>query len=1035
MENFILIANSGIQFFSADLRIDLNSNFKLLFHEWFDEAKVEKDLEFAYCMSNSQQVYRWTDMRKRNFIDDNGKLQVSDAEVYADPNLKPLEGGVTIDNCSGFYYMKFSDKHCKRALESLYNQWIPLPFFELNALHEEMPHPYNWCRCKLIPRDSNDGAINLQVLFAFDTRSLYADMSKEDFPECPYFESLSENKKEFRFSSRKNLLIDFCSSGEKWLQSYLMSLIHNVSNLDDVQPDEKDNKYYFLASYMLLIEYMSKNMDLPKVVLCRDRNVEKIDVEMTIDIGNSRTAAILYEHDFSKVEMLHLQNFEEPLLENGLLNRTQESFDMAIAFQKVDFGKKSQENSCQFIWPSMVRLGVEANHLTHQTVNLKQGDEIYSTYSSPKRYLWDGKIRREEWRCVEVDKQGQNIPPIIEGISNYLNDDGSLEENGFGVGLHYSRRTLMTLAFMEILAQANVQINSFEYRDKVGRPSTPRYLDKIILTCPTGMSKNEQLALHQCLKDALFILQNFYKNNDESYTAHNVAIIPDLDNKKHKNQWIFDEATCSHFVYLYGLFTHTYQNCSKDFFSMYGKCRKNDNGQDVDSLRIGSLDIGAGTSDIMICQYNYNDQNSSCLKPIPIFWDSFDIAGDDMLRKLISNILLQGKDGVLEKEMLKKGWTEEQYRRQLYNFVGGDHREKSFKDRVLRRDFNLQVLVPIMYHFLQLHSNEVKYNINLKYDDIFKKEKPSKEVLDAFAKIFNCSLNPDNDDEGIVWEYDYDVLSRHIERSMDDLLRKIATIMYAYECDIILLSGRPTSLKPIKNIFLKYFPVAPNRLIILNKHRIGTWFSYVDEFGMINNSKSIVPLGAMIGYLASLGGGFNNFSLDLSVLGEKLQPTTECFLVNDTKANKNKSFITSKCQSGDVCEPSFPIYIGSKQFEISNYPIRPFYVLDFNEDAIINKINSEANGEVLTPDVLQQRSKEYKFKLLRFSPLKFTIERDDYQNGKEKLKITAVENSAQENLSTTDFQLSVQSLNDPDCYWLDSGSFEINIKAKTLKEN
>ena len=121
---------------------------------------------------------------------------------------------------------------------------------------------------------------------------------------------------------------------------------------------------------------------------------------------------IAYEQDFSKVEMLRLQNFEEPLLENGALNRTQESFDMALAFQKVDFGKKSHEGTHQFIWPSMVRLGVEANHLTHQTINLTQGDEIYSTYSSPKRYLWDSKIRREEWRCVSMDKHGQNMPPI-----------------------------------------------------------------------------------------------------------------------------------------------------------------------------------------------------------------------------------------------------------------------------------------------------------------------------------------------------------------------------------------------------------------------------------------------------------------------------------------------------------------------------------------------------------------------------------------------------------------------------------------------
>lgn len=1022
MEDFTLIANSGIQFYTSELKIEFNSIFKILFHEWFDEPNIQEELEFAYCMPESQQVYRWTDLRRRNFIDDNGKLQCSEDEVKSDPSLHTLEGGKLVDDCGRFYHMKFPDKHCKSALQSFLNQWIPVPFFELDANHVEKSGPYNWCRCKIIPQEITDKSIVAHVLFAFDTRSLYADSSDKDFPECPYFESDSELKKEFRFCDKKSLLFDFCNRGQKWVRSYLMYLVHGVSDLEQVKEDEKGNKYYFLASYMLLMEYMGKHMELPTLTLYRDRDVHKINVEMIIDIGNSRTAAILYEQDFTKVEMLRLQNFGEPILDNGSLNRTQESFDMALAFEKADFGKSAHVASRQFIWPSMVRLGIEANHLTHQTINLKQGDEIFSTYSSPKRYLWDSKIRREEWRYVHVNKNGQNEPPIIEGISNYFNDDGSLERDGLGYGSHYSRRTLMTLAFMEILAQANVQINNYEYRAKLGKPSTPRYLDKIILTCPTGMSKSEQMALHQCLKDALFVLHKFYINNDSTYSPREVAIVPDLDNRRRTTQWIFDEATCSHFVYLYGLFTHTYQNCSNEFFSLYGKKRKNEDGEVVDSIRIGSLDIGAGTSDIMICQYNYDNNTPSRLKPVPVFWDSFDTAGDDMLRKLISNILLQGDDGVLEQEMLAKGWDTEKYRRRLFNFVGGNHREKSFEDRIIRRDFNLQVLVPLMYRYLQLHCDDVKY-LKLKYDDVFDKEPPSEVVLNAFNRVFDIPL------QDIVWTYDYEVLSRHIERSMDDLLRKIATIMYAYECDIILLSGRPTSLKPIKDTLLKYFAVAPNRLVILNKHRIGTWYSYVDEFGTINNSKSIVPLGAMIGYLASSAGGFNNFSLDLSALGEKLTPTTEYFLVNDAKANINTCFVTPDKPSGQVRESSFPVYIGCKQFDISLYPVRPFYVLDFNEDAIIKKIRSEHSDSELTPQELQQYYSDYKTKILRFSPLRFTIEREDYQEGKEKLKITAIENNVQETIPVNDFQLCVQSLNDPDCYWLDSGSFELNIKA------
>lgn len=1019
MNDFILIANSGIQYLTTRLEIDTNSGFSLFFHEWFDEKEVQQDLEFAYAIPNGAGTYRWEDLRKRGFIDKNGKLNAhTAATILADPNLKPLQSTQT----SHFYNMKFSDKTGSVILRKLFNQWLPVPFLEISDSQELKSTPYNWCRCKVIPTEITDEKIVANILFAFDTRSLYApneDDDRDEFHEYPYFETSSELKKEFQLCDDKSLLLNYCTIENSWVRSFIMRLVHGVTDLGKVPFDANNNKYQFMATYMLLIEYIAHNVDLPKVILYRDRDVEKINVEMIVDIGNSRTAAVLYEQNFTKVQTLRLQNFENPVLANGMLNRTQESFDMGIAFQKVDFGRKSQEASRQFVWPAIVRLGVEAAHLKHQTINISQGNEVFSTYSSPKRYLWDDRRRREEWRCVGLNKEGQNDTPIIEGVSNYFDDNGQLNEYGFGYGNHYSRKTLMTLAFIEILAQSNVQINSYDYRTFLGKPATPRVLDKIILTCPTGMSKREQQALHDCLKDAIYVLTEFYKNNDKTYTPLKISIIPDLDQTEEK-KWIFDEATCSQFVYLYGLFSETYLGQSVEFFNIYGKRRPLKKGGDAPSIVIGSLDIGAGTSDVMICQYTHDANLPTRLKPEPLFWDSFNTAGDDMLRQLISNVLLQGKDGILEQEMIRRGLTESQFRTILYQFVGGNHREKSFRDQVLRRDFNTQVLVPLMYYFLQLHSDGETYK-ELHYQNIFEKEVPSQEVIDAFYQHFGVDLS------SIVWIFDRNIVSRHIERSMDDLLSKIAHIMYSYDCDVVILSGRPTSLEPIKDTFLKYFPVASaNRLVILNKHRVGVWYPFANEFGYLSNSKSVVPIGAMIGYLASSAGGYNNFSLDLSLLGERLTPTTDFFLINNATASINKSFITPKQSVGTLRPDSFPVFIGCKQFDLSLYPVRPFFVLDFDEDAIMNRIRKD---KTLSSERVQQEYMRYTQNILQYSPLKFTIEREDYQEEKELLAITGVENCNGDLLDTNDFHLTVQSLNDPECYWLDSGSFEINISC------
>ena len=1018
---YSLIANSGIQLYSSHIVIDSNASSKHLFHEWFDEEQVETNIEVVFQLPESKKIVALSDLERYRFISDEGKLIVSEKQVLAVPDLRIIDEGGDIQNIEGIFAMKLSDRRCQ--VDKLLNQWLPLPVFELDLTGEFKQGPYNWCRCKIIPIESQpDGKIEADVLLAFDTRALYKS-SQDEYAECPIFDSISEKHKDFKLCERISHLMDFCSGNNTWVKSYLMQLVHGVTDVDDIiiNKSEQDYRYAFLSSYFLLVEYLQKSLELPIFRLIRDRGVENVNVEMAIDIGNSRTSAVLFENgDFTRVKPLKLQNFSQPI-KDGQLNRSDESFNMRLAFQKVSFGENVLGGSKQFIWPSLIRLGSEAEYLTHLTTNFAEGDEVLSTYSSPKRYLWDFSPRREEWRCVKSGKDDKLELPLIEGVSNYLTDEGNLEEEGLGYGLHYSRRSLMTFAFMEILSQARVQINTNEYREFNGRISSPRRINKIIVTCPTAMSKQEQKSLHNSLKEALFILEKFGMYSDDTLVSAKVEIVPDLDTQDEDNpQWIFDEATCSQFVYLYGQFKEPYKNNSLEFFNLYGKKRNNKSGEEVDSVIIGSLDIGAGTSDIMVCKYEYNAINPSRLKPIPLFWDSFDYAGDDMMRVLISNILIQGETGTLEKELLKRGKEQREARAKLYQFFGDDHNTLSFRDRILRRDFNLQVLVPLIYYFLDLLSKDVEYR-EVSYSDVFTDNKPSTDVLSHFSQTFGFEL------QEIKWTYDKEIMSQNIERTLNGLLENIATIMYAHDCDIILLSGRPSSLQPIKDIFLKYFAVSPNRLIVLNKHRIGKWYPFADEHGFVHNSKSIVAIGAMIGYLASSTGRLTDFSLDLTELGARIKPTTDYFVVKDAKVNTNKSFITPESSSGTITVNSFPLYIGCRQYDMRLYPVRPFLVLDIDKNSISDRLRSQypekSEGELA--DIVNN----YCGLLANKVPLIFTIDREDFDEDKERLVISNIENTYGDMISTSDFSLTIQSLNDPDCYWLDSGAFNINISS------
>jgi hypothetical protein len=175
----------------------------------------------------------------------------------------------------------------------------------------------------------------------------------------------------------------------------------------------------------------------------------------------------------------------------------------------------------------------------------------------------------------------------------------------------------MTFAFLEMITQANSQINSEQYRNDVGLESLPRKIKKIIVTCPTAMSKVERDALIKCAKDAVSLFSKFtYDTNTSS-----IEIIPSVRSMKDSDgSWYYDEATSSQLVYIYSEVGQKYKGSYSEFFSLYGK--KTADGIPP-SLTVGSLDIGAGTTDLMISEYSYTEGDIVTITPSPKFFDSF----------------------------------------------------------------------------------------------------------------------------------------------------------------------------------------------------------------------------------------------------------------------------------------------------------------------------------------------------------------------------------------------------------------------------
>ena len=86
----------------------------------------------------------------------------------------------------------------------------------------------------------------------------------------------------------------------------------------------------------------------------------------------------------------------------------------------------------------------------------------------------------------------------------------------------------------------------------------------------------------------------------------------------------------------------------------------------------------------------------------------------------------------------------------------------------------------------------------------------------------------------------------------------------------LLLTGKPSSFKKVRELFVKNLPVSPDRIISLNKYRVGRWYPFSDDIGYFSDTKTIVSVGALIALMSERLEKLSGFRLKLDHLKEKL---------------------------------------------------------------------------------------------------------------------------------------------------------------------
>lgn len=1031
---FTLIANSGVQFFRSEF--SFNPSQELIkpigFYEYFDNITNTISLQFATFIPEEDIWVPKNILNLQGFIDEDGTLDSNiNYKLIAPFAIDEDHGFFTINNIEDC--LSFFNSEAKEAL------WIPVPYFKKGSNNKHLFGPLAWARMMLkqIPVQNNDKSIKYHLVLAFDTKIT----EESEIYFTPRKRDTNETENLFSLSSNDDLNLNFCDKefNCSWVDKSIKMIVQKGK-------DSKNPPHLkYLAYYLYLIKYLDALKITPEVLFYSDTNTS-IDVDLVLDIGNANTCGILFESpvsnkpfEFTSVKKLELINLSEP---EKVYN---DPFSMRLTFVEPNFGDMNIPQHKAFFWPSIVRVGEEAELLINRhNLNIGRGKETTSNMSSPKRYLWDNDKSDIQWEFINY--KGSDLKDAIyyEGISEQFKEDGSYAFDGdFSCTPYYSKKSLMTFVYMEIILHAITQINSHEFRLSHGNLIRPRKLKRITITCPTSIIQYEQIALRDLALDAVRALKRFFSNSflgaydiNEDKKDVSIEVIPStkeisksLSQIRSKKDWIYDEATCGQFVFLYAEIYKRYLNNVEKYFDLFGKKRNDSINPDKKSITIATVDIGGGTTDLMISSYQYeNAYGQTILTPNPLFWESFNLAGDDLLKEIIQQIIIEGTPrsndeigctGVIENAANSAGVLNVPYK--LINFFGSDSNNQGYVHRSFRKNFVNQVAIPIAKFYMKHASSELD-DVEVGFEDIFFKELPNPEIINYFNQHF-APL----EFEKIRWKLSTKKVSQIIELTYDNMLKQMSSLSAGFGCDFLLLTGKPSSFKKVRDLFIKNLPVSTDRIISLNKYRVGRWYPFADDIGYFSDTKTIVSVGALIALMSERLEKLSGFRLKLDHLKEKLISTSDYIGVMNRYTQEIKNIFLSPDENTYELEVhTLPVVLGYKQIKNEKYIGRPIYKIDISLNDLKRKIISNQQGEFNVNQINNQiESAQYNLK--NKMPFRILLKRN-FNESKETINIERITDLDNNDISRNSLYCKPMTLKEEYNYWLDTGEFNLNIR-------
>jgi hypothetical protein len=757
--------------------------------------------------------------------------------------------------------------HGRAAVSAVLDRWIPLPFLRFVARDGSGrarfdDGPYNWARVFIATPGADDDPAFFQAVAAFDTRteqqsrvdlSAYLMPTSDDVQFSSTF-ALTDDATDLAFYLAEDWVQDWVAAAFPVLQPASRESAPHTSGLQQV------------ASYLTLLTVLRRASVLPSFQFfdMRPDVVAPVPVDVVMDIGTSRSAALLVESDGGRPQiadgyLLSLRDLAHPT------RRYRGAFESRIAFGRNAFGldalSRKSGRSDAFHWPSLARVGPEAVRLATQS----RASDGATGVAQPKSHLRDLTLREDTWRFAAEPQARAARSQMISGrmLSHAPQAVAGLLTGPTGATKHVAMRpryalSSMTSFFMaEVVMQALSQINAPALAGETGRPEVVRQLRQIILTAPLTMPLDERDLLRERAEDAIDMVWKALDWEDAAASAPSKPVV----------RLGLDETLSAQLVFLFDEIAHRFSGDPRAFLDVMGKSRPEFGVQPC--IRLGALDVGGGHTTMTIV--TYASSADAPISPRLLGAQRSHLAGGAVLDHLAAALLLP----TLADAIAEAGG--ENPLRFLEQLIEPPTAGSRYDPAALGTRLSDLCLKPAALTLLQMAaglSPQVGPQVlTVTFGELLAAQGGLNASLsDELSVALEAIRATPLDLAAVALSVRLSDVAAAARTALEPMITSLARALVTSDCDAILLTGWAARLPLVKDLLLEHMPWRPDRIIPLNDHAWQAWYPMTTADRGAADGKDVALIGALLalagGERLGFGSGESGFPFGGSGLGD-----------------------------------------------------------------------------------------------------------------------------------------------------------------------